>query len=194
MIFTRRFIVSFLIEFGPLLLFFIGSEVFHGMKGFFFGTKLLVIATPIALIASYVRDHRFAVFPFVVGMFVLLLGGATLFFGDPRFIQIEYTLYNGLFGSFLLIALAFKKLPLKYMFDSMVGVTDRGWEILSLRFGVMLLVLAFINQIILHFHAIEIWVYYRFFAYIFSTFFGLSQATLTKKYRLEDSSAWGLRK
>lgn len=194
MIFTRRFIISFLIEFGPFLLFFIGSEAFSGMEGFFFGTKLLVIATPIALVASYVRDRRFAVFPFVVGMFVLLLGGATLFFHDPRFIQIEYTLYNGLFGAFLLTALAFKKLPLKYMFDSMVAVTDRGWEILSLRFGVMLMVLAFLNQIILHFHAIEVWVYYRFFAYIFSTCFGVSQVFLTQKYRLPEASAWGLRK
>lgn len=193
MIFTRRFIISFLIEFGPILLFFIGSEVYGGMKGFFLGTKLLVIATLVSLVASYIRDRRFAMFPFIVGMFMLLLGGATLFSGDPRFIQLEYTLYNGLLGSFILVALLFKKLPLKYMFDSLVGVTDRGWELLSLRFGVMLMILAFLNQIILHFHAIEVWVYYRFFAYIFSTLFGLSQVFLTKKYRLEDSSPWGLR-
>jgi intracellular septation protein len=163
------------------------------MKGFFFGTKLLVLATPLALIAAYVRDRRFAVFPFLCGVFVLLLGGATLFFHDPRFIQLEYTLYNGLLGLLLLVSLVLKKLPLKYMFDSMLGITDRGWEILSLRFGVMLMMLAFFNQIILHFHAIEFWVYYRFFAYIFSTLFGLSQAWLTRRCRLPDASPWGLR-
>lgn len=194
MIFTRSFIISFLIEFSPLLLFFIGSESYHGMRGFFFGTQLLVAATPLALIAGYIRDRRFAVFPFLVGVFVLLLGGATLLLHDPRWIQLEYTLYNGLFGAFILISLAFKKLPMKRMFDSMLAITDRGWEILSLRFGVMLMTLAFFNQIILHFHVIQLWVYYRFFGYVFSTLFGLSQGHLTRKYRLEEASPWGLRK
>ena len=190
MLITRRFLISFLIEFGPLLAFFIGSEV----RGFFFGTELLVFATPIALTLAYMRERRFAAFPFMVGIFVLVLGGATLFFQDPRFIQLEYTLYNGGFGALLLISLAYKKLPLKYLFNSMVEVTDRGWEILSFRFGVMLMTLALLNEVVRHFDSLHAWVYFRFFSFIASTLFGLLQARVTKKYRLEGASPWGLRR
>ena len=194
MFFTRRFIVSFIIEFSPLVLFFIGSQLHHGLRGFFLGTQLLVAATPVVLIISYVRERRFALFPFMVGMFVLSLGGATLFFHDPRWIQLEYTLYNGLFGATLLIALMFEKLPLKHMFDSMLAVTDKGWEILSFRFGVLLMILALINQIVLHFHAIQLWVYFRFFSFIFANAFGVLQVFLLKKVRLPEANEWGLRR
>lgn len=192
-ILTPRFVISFLIEFGPVALFFIGSELHPGLKGFFLGTKLLVIATVISLIAAYVRDRRFAIFPFTVGIFMLLMGGATLWFHNPVFIQLEYTLYNGLMGAFILISLALRQLPLKYLFSSMIAVTDRGWEVLSLRFGVMLLLLALVNEIILRLGALEVWVYFRFFSYIFTTLFGLAQAFTTRKYRLPEGSPWGLR-
>jgi len=191
---TRRFIVSFLIEFSPMILFFIGSESYHGLRGFFLGTQLLVAATPIVLVISYVRERRFALFPFMVGVFVLLLGGATLLFHDPRWIQLEYTLYNGLLGCFLLVCLVFGKLPLKRMFDSMIAVTDRGWQILSLRYGVFLIVLAFLNQIILHFRIIELWVYYRFLSFVVGNAFGVFQVFLLKAHRLPEANSWGLRK
>lgn len=194
MIFTRQFVVSFLIEFGPIVLFFLGSEYYHGLKGFFFGTQLLVASTPIALIASYVREKRFALFPFAVGIFVLLLGGATLFFHDPRWIQLEYTLYNGLFGAILLIALSFGKLPLKYMFSSLVAVTDRGWQILSLRFGIMLVLLALLNQIVLNLHVIQLWVYFRLFSFVFTNSFSVLQVFMLRRERLPEANMWGLRK
>ncbi len=189
MLFTRRFIISCCIEFGPLVAFFIGSQ----LHGFFLGTKLLVATTPLALTASYVRDRRFAVFPFSVGMFVLLLGGATLLFHDPRWIQLEYTLYNGLFGGTLLIGLTLRKLPMKSLFDSIVSVTDRGWEFLSLRFGIMLVLLALLNEIVRHFHGINWWVYFRLFSSLFSFIFCMSQLYLLRRERLPDASPWGLK-
>jgi intracellular septation protein len=192
-IFTPRFLIGFFIEFGPIALFFLGSELHPGVRGFFLGTKLLVAATVVSLIAAYVRDRRFAVFPFTIGVFTLFMGGATIWFSNPIFVQLEYTLYNGIFGAFILITLAMKRLPLRHMFGSMLAITDRGWEILSLRFGIMLLLLALLNEIILHLHALQLWVYFRFSSYIFSTAFGLCQAFLVRKYRLPEASPWGMR-
>ena len=192
-IFTRQFIISFFIEFGPLLLFFIGSQSHHGLRGFFTGTELLIATTPIAIVVSYIREKRFAPFPFIVGMFVLMLGGATLWFHNPVFIQFEFTIYNALFGLLLLGGLAVRKLPLRRMFDSMIAVDDEAWKILSLRFGVLLVVFAILNQIMLNLHAVELWVYFRFFSFIFGILFGLGQAFLVREHRLPHSSPWGLR-
>ena len=187
--FSKRFITSLLIEFAPISLFFVGFEV----GGFFMGTKLLVLATIASLIAAYVRDRRFAAFPFFVGTFVLLLGGATIIADDPIWIQLEYTLYNatlagGLFGGLLL-----GRLVLKELFSTLFLITDEGWRILTYRWIFWLCATALINEFMRTLHPTDVWAYFRFSSAIISTLFGISQIWLVRRERLPEASAWGFR-
>lgn len=187
--FSLRFIVSLLIEFGPVTLFYTGFEA----QGFFFGTKLLVLATVVSLVVAYIRDRRFAGFPFFVGMFVLLLGGATILTQDPIWIKLEYTLYNGAFGLMLLVGLFFGRFFLKELFGTLFLITDKGWTTLTYRWVVVLLATALINEIIRYFYPTDVWAYFRICSSAFSTLFGLSQMLLLRRERLPEANAWGFR-
>lgn len=186
---SLHFIYSLLIEFGPLLLFFIGTET----KGFLYGSLLLVLSVPMSLIAAYIRDRRFAIFPFMVGMLVMLLGGATVVTGNPKWIQLEYTICNGLFGIFLLSGYLFQKNWFKKLFETMLLLTDEGWRQLSLRFGLWFLITAIVNSIVSILYSPDIWIYFRILFAIAGVLFGLSQLNYTRKERLPSASPWGLR-
>lgn len=185
----RKFIVSLGIEFGPVTLFFIGALVFD----FFVGVALLMAATIASVATSLIRDGRIPLFSLIASFFVLLSGGLTLFFQDPFWVIIEYTLYNGIFGIAMIVGYWLNRPALKPLFNTMFGLTDRGWHTLSLRWGVFFLLTAVGSEIAWRLFSNDIWVWYRFVMVIAFGIFGFSQFFLARRERLPDASPWGLK-
>lgn len=186
---TRGFLISFAIEFGPICLFFIGTE----LGNFFVGTAFLVLTTGAALVASLIRDKRVPLFSLISSSFVLLFGVATLVMMDPVWLVIEYTLYNGLFGLAMFAGLMFKRPLLKPLFEGMFQISERAWNILSIRWGIFFLLTAISNEYVWRTFSEETWVFYRLGAAIVLCLFGFSQFFLARKERLAHASPWGLR-
>ncbi|HEY4515805.1 MAG TPA: septation protein IspZ [Candidatus Paceibacterota bacterium] len=186
---TRSFVISFFIEFGPVIAFFFGTE----FLGFFPGTTFLVVGTLVALSASLVRDKRLPMFSILSSVFILFFGLLTLFMHDPIWLVAEYTLYNGLFGLFVLGGLYFNKSLLKPLFQTMFHVSDKCWRILSLRWGIAFILTAISNELVWRLLGEDAWVYFRLIAGVLLAVFGFSQFFLARRERHPDASPWGLR-
>lgn len=186
---TRGFLVSMLIEFGPVVMFFAVTRA----SGLYAGTASLVATTVLALVWSRIRDNRVPVFSLISSSFVLVCGSATLIFMNPYWVVLEYTLYNALFGVVLLIGLVRGVPLLKPLFESMFHISDAGWKILSFRWAIFFILTALGNEFVWRVYGEYPWVHYRLFAALFLCVFGFSQFFLARAHRLPHASAWGLR-
>lgn len=185
------FLTHVLVEFGPLILFFLAS----GLWGFYPGAGVLVVSTLIALLISTFHLSRFAIFSFSVSILTLVSGFATLYLRQPFWLVLEFTVSNLLFAIVLFIALRRGKLYLKSMFQHMFLMTDRGWRILTVRWCWAFFISGVSNQIYWHFIPDEnMWTWFRFIITLMTVIFALSQFGLSRRERLPEATVWGMRK
>lgn len=181
--------VSWGVEFGPILAFFLTSE----WIGFIRATELFVALTVIALIVAYVRDRRIALFPLIAGLSVIFFGVLTISFDNPFFLIIKDTLYNGVFALALAVGLyGLKKPLLKGLFSSLFLMTDKGWMILSRRWMVAFALLALSNEFAWRAFDADEWILYKMLATFVTLVFGFYQLTLSRRERLPESNRWGM--
>ncbi|MFG1461599.1 septation protein A [Xanthobacter sp. DSM 24535] len=172
------------LELGPLVLFFVGNS--YG--GIYVATGVFMVATLGALAAMWVLARRIAVMPLVSAVVVMVFGTLTLVLQDDHFIKMKPTMVNALFGVLLLGGLLFRKPLLPYVLDGMVRLTDQGWRILTLRWGVFFLVMAVLNELVWRNFSTDTWVNFKTFGYLPLTFlFAFAQAPLMTRF--EDKSA-----
>ena len=150
-------------------------------------TALFVVATVISLVVSLALTRRLPILPLVSGIVVLVFGGLALWLHDETFIKMKPTIINALFGAVLLGGLALGKPLLGYVFNSAFRLTDEGWSKLTLRWGVFLLVLAVLNEIVWRMVPTDTWVTFKVFGLVGLTFvFTLSQLPLINRYALPE--------
>jgi intracellular septation protein len=167
------------IEAGPLIVFF----VINGRGGLpelrntwsttelsavaqqplFEATGAFMLATIIALIAGWVLERRLPMMPLVSGVFVIVFGGLTLILADETFIKIKPTLVNCLFAVVLIGGLAFKKSLLKPLFGSAFQLSEKGWRLLTLRWGGFFILLAVLNEVIWRNFSTDFWISFKLF-------------------------------
>lgn len=190
----KNIAISWTIEFGPIVAFFLALH-FLGTtdSGFILSTMIFTALTALALVVSYVRDRRIAWFPLIAGASVVLFGVLTFFFKNPLLFILKDTIYNGFFAIFLLVGLLFGKGLLKPLFGALFDISDRGWFVLSLRWGIFFLALTVLNEIIWRLYGRDAWVVYKFWSTIATIVFGVYQITLSKKHRNEGASTYGMR-
>lgn len=190
----KNITISWSIEFGPIVVFFIALSLLGDTdKGFITSTTIFSVLTAVALYASYVYEKRVAWFPLIAGVSVVAFGVLTFVYKEPALFILKDTLYNGFFGVFLLGGAYMKKGLLKKLFVALFDMSDRGWFILSVRWGVFFILLALFNEIIWRGFGRDAWVLYKFWSTIITVIFGFYQITLSKKYRNETASPWGMR-
>ncbi len=101
--------------------------------------------------------------PLVSGVFVIVFGGLTLILADETFIKIKPTLVNCLFAVVLIGGLAFKKSLLKPLFGSAFQLSEKGWRLLTLRWGGFFILLAFLNEVIWRNFSTDFWISFKLF-------------------------------
>lgn len=186
---SKLFFAHSFTEFGPLTLFFFVSACW----GFYPGAAALVIATVATLLYSVFHLKRFAYFSLTVSIFTLLSGFATLYFHQPEWLVLEFTISNLLFGIILLSAYRRQRLVLKRLFNHMFAMTDSGWHILTRRWGWAFIMIGASNQIFWQFFPHEDqWTLFRFIVTLLTIIFALSQFSLSRKERLPNATKWGL--
>ena len=154
--------MKFLIEFGPLLVFFIGN--FKG--GFMWGTGLFMAATAVALVVSYLRDGQVAKVPLISAIFVGIFGGLTLYLQDQVFLQVKVTLINVALGLALLGGMWFNRYYLKYVIGEAVQMPDSAWRSLTLRWGLFFIATAILNEVLRQALSWDNWVWFKTFGLI----------------------------
>jgi intracellular septation protein len=187
--------ISWSIEFGPIVSFFVALH-FLGSNdsGFIISTAIFTVFTGLALVASYYYEGRIAIFPLVAGISVVGFGVITILSKNPLVFILKDTFYNGFFAVLLLFGAYMRKPMLKPLFKSLFDIKDKGWLILSTRWGLFFLLLTIGNEVSWRVYGQHAWVMYKFWSTIITTIFGFYQITLSKKYRNESATIWGMRK
>lgn len=191
----KNIIISWSIEFGPIVVFFLALHFLGATdSGFITSSSIFTVLTAVALVSSYFYERRIAWFPLIAGLSVIIFGVATFVLKDPILFIVKDTIYNGLFGLFLLIGVVMGKGFLKPIFVALFDMSDRGWFILSMRWGIFFILIAVLNEISWRVYGRDVWVEYKFWSTIATVIFGFYQITLSKKYRNPNASHWGMRK
>jgi intracellular septation protein len=187
------------LELGPLGVFFFGNAYGDrlataipplGALGgrLFVGTALFIVATLIALTASFVLTRRLPIMPFVTGIVVLVFGGLTLWLQNDEFIKMKPTIVNALFGSALLGGLLFGRPLLGYVFDSVFKLDDEGWRKLTFRWGIYFFALAVLNEIVWRSFSTDFWVSFKVFGIMpLTVLFTLTQMRLIQRHALPEA-------
>ena len=142
---------TFALDFGPLLVFFLGSRFGHSdtdpVQGPLVGTAAFMIAIVIAMIIAKLKLGRISPMMKMSAALVVGFGALTLWFGDFGFIQHKATAVYLLFAAIILIGWVRSKPALKYLLEAAYdGLTEKGWLKLSLNWGLFFLALAALNE------------------------------------------------
>lgn len=187
------------LELGPLMVFFfanargewlIGKWPALGAFGgpIFLATGLFMIATAIALTASWMLTRSLPVMPVVSGAVVFVFGALTLWLQDDLFIKMKPTIVNTLFGAVLLSGLVFGKALLGYVFDSAFHLDPQGWRTLTLRWGLFFLLLAVLNELVWRNFSTDTWVAFKVWGIMPITLvFTFSQMPLIMRHSLDEN-------
>ena len=151
--------LKLLLEIGPLVAFFVANS----RHGILTGTTVFMIATAIALTASYAIARRIPVMPLVSSVFILIFGGLTVILADEVFIKLKPTIINLCFAAVLTFGLLTGRLFLKIVLEAAFDLTDRGWLLLTRAWIVFFVVLATLNEIVWRSFSTDTWVNFKVF-------------------------------
>jgi intracellular septation protein len=192
-------ILKFVLELGPLLVFFFAnargeqlSASFPALADLggpiFIATGLFMAATAIALAVSWSLTRTLPIMPLVSGVVVFVFGGLTLWLQDATFIKMKPTIVNTLFGGVLLGGLFFGRSLLGYVFESAFKLDAEGWRKLTFRWGVFFLFLAVVNEIVWRNFSEATWVAFKVWGIMPITIaFTLSQMPLIMRHSTDDT-------
>ena len=121
----------------------------------------------------------------VSAVIVAVFGGLTLYLHDETFFRMKPTIIYALFGAALIGGLLFGKPLLSAVLGTAMSLTEEGWKILSLRWGIFFFVLAGLNEIVrLYFP--EHWVQFKVFgATLLTMGFAMAQTPVMMRYELK---------
>jgi intracellular septation protein len=144
-------LLNFLLDFGPLLLFFVASKFGASdadpKQGPIVGTAVFMVAIAIAALVSKLKLGKISPMLKITAALGIFFGGLTLWFHDERFIQIKPTLIYAFFALLLIGGWMRGKALLKYVLEAAYdGLDETGWRKLSLNWGLFFLALAGANE------------------------------------------------
>jgi len=142
--------LTFAVDFGPLLIFFLTYK-FAGSGGIgsmITATLAFMVAIVIAIAVGLVVLKRVSPMTWISAILILGFGGLTIYFHDPKFIQLKPTIIYLFFSAMLLAGLMRRKAILRWLFGPIFpGLTDAGWIKLTRNWALFFLFLAGANEV-----------------------------------------------
>ncbi len=153
-------------------------------------TGIFMAATIAAMIFSLVRFGRVSPMQWFSSAMVIVLGGATLIFQKPWFIQVKPTLYYLVVSGILWFGLWTGKPTLKLALGSSYpGLDARGWVLLSRNWALFFLAMAAANEFVWRSFSFDFWVSYKLWGAIPATMlFALANLPMLLKHGLGDET------
>lgn len=209
--------MKLLIDFFPIILFFItyhqaGAIVENTPLGGLFDPSqpeiivATMLATGVAIVASFVQVggywlktrsvEKMHIFSLIL---ITVLGGVTIAFGDPAFIQWKPTVLNWVFaGAFLISQYVGKKSLVHRMMGGQIELPAPVWKRLNFSWVGFFILSGFANLYVAFYYAIELdektrmdtWVNFKLFGLLGLTFiFVIAQALYLAKYMTPEETA-----
>ena len=164
------------VDYSGAAAFVIGYLVTHDFQQ---ATWWLVGFSALAIAVNFVMERRLAPLPLIYGGASLIFGALTLIFHDKTFIKMKPTFMDITLGSAMLIGLLIGKSPIKLIMNDTLKLSDGGWKTLTLRFGLLFLALAVLNEAVWRTQPDTTWALLRFpGALIISLIFSFTQVPM----------------
>jgi intracellular septation protein len=123
----------------------------------------------------------------VTAVLIVVFGGLSVWFNDPRFFKMKPTMIYLLFGGVLGAGLLRGQSWLQVVMEGMMPLSDRGWMILTRRLMLFFFALAVLNEAIWRTQSDEVWVYFKTFGLTAAIFiFFMTQGRLFRDHALEE--------
>ncbi|HAQ46703.1 MAG: septation protein IspZ [Paracoccaceae bacterium] len=187
-------ILKLSLEIGPVLAFFVLYSRLKGQDYTLFGASYegFILATaafvPILILSTGLLWWLTGVLSkmqIVTLVLVILFGGLSVWFNDPRFFKTKPTLIYLLFGSVLGFGLLRGRSYLAYVMHEAIPLASEGWMILTRRVTAFFFGLALTNEVIWRSFSTDVWVNFKTFGLTIAIFaFFMSQGQLFTKYGL----------
>lgn len=135
--------LSLALDFGPLLVFFLGYK----FAGAIMGTAMFMAAIVAAVLVSKWKLGRVSPMLWLSALLVLFFGSLTIYFHDEKFIQIKPTIIYTFFAAMLFAGLMRGKPLLKYLLQAAYdGLSEEGWRKLSRNWAFFFVGMAIANE------------------------------------------------
>ena len=185
-------VLKFLLELGPLVIFFIiygriKDKVFSifgvDYQGFIIATGVFIPILLFSILVLWILSGKIAKMQIITAILVVIFGGLTIWFNDDRFFKMKPTIIYLLFGGILSFGLLKKKSYLEYIMEDMLPLESTGWVILTKRVAIFFLSLALLNELIWRNMSTDSWVNFKTFGLTGAVFiFFIAQNSLIQKY------------
>jgi len=180
------------LEFGPILAFFVAylwlkDDVFtiggRDYDGFILVTAGFIPVFLLAMGALWALTGHLSKMQVVTAVLIVVFGGMSVWFNDPRFFKMKPTIIYLLFGGVLGFGLMRGTSYMQSLMDGVMPLSDEGWMILTKRICYFFLGLALLNELVWRSMSEEIWVYFKTFGLTAAIFlFFMTQGALFRDY------------
>ncbi|MEJ5218502.1 inner membrane-spanning protein YciB [Cognatishimia sp. D5M38] len=187
------------LEFGPIILFFIGylrlrDQVFTiggtDYDGFIVVTAAFVPLIALTTFILWRLTGHLSKMQLATVVLVAVFGGLSVWLNDDRFFKMKPTMIYVLFGGILGVGLLQGKSYLKFVMEEALPLQDEGWMILTRRLTAFFIGLAVLNEVIWRTQSTDTWVYFKTFGLTAAVFvFFMTQAGVFTKYGIEEDEA-----
>ncbi|HSF94452.1 MAG TPA: septation protein A [Thermohalobaculum sp.] len=203
-------VLKFVLEIGPLLIFFgsfryardllenpavyglleplVGAKALAGESGpLFVATAVFMVAIAVSLAVSWKTTGHLPRMAVVTAVVVAVFGGLTLWLQDETFIKMKPTIVYGIFATILGFGLLRQRSYLKYLMGTAMPLDDAGWMIFTRRWVLFFLFMALVNEGVWRSQTTETWVTFKTFATLPMTLlFMMLQFPLLKRHMVEE--------
>jgi intracellular septation protein len=180
----------FVIEFGPIIVFFIVNY----FAGFMSAALALAIATLLTMVLSKIVNKRVPWFAIFSGVITIVTSLVTYFYTAPSVLIIKDTVYYFVFAGMLLVGIYTGRSVFEKFFGHVFAITKQGWQTLEMRWCGFFVFAALSNEYVRIFYTAEAWVLYKQAILLVFFAFGMYQFKVSMKHRLPEADRFGLRK
>ena len=119
----------------------------------------------------------------VTAVLIVVFGGLSVWFNDPKFFKMKPTIIYLLFACVLGAGLLRGQSWLHYVMEGVMPLTDQGWIILTRRLAAFFFGLALLNELVWRLMSEESWVYFKTFGLTAAIFlFFMAQGRLFRDH------------
>lgn len=185
------------LELGPILAFFAAylllkdrDFVIGGIEyaGFVVVTAGFIPVFLISLALLWRLTGHLSRMQAITALLIVVFGGLSIWFNDPKFFKMKPTIIYLLFGGVLGLGLLQGRSYLQSVMEGLMPLDRAGWMKLTRRLTAFFLGLAVLNEIIWRTQSEETWVYFKTFGLTAAIFvFFITQGKLFRDHALEAS-------
>ena len=149
-------------------------------------TAAFVLATVVAIVVSRVKLGSVSPMLWISGVLVVVFGGLTIWFHDPRFIQMKPTFVYAIFAGVLGFGLATGRPLLQALLATAYpGLDAAGWRKLTRNWAIFFAVMAALNEAVWRSTSTDFWVGFKLGGAIpLTLFFALANVPMLLRHGL----------